>query len=296
MGEKIDDLLAPVEGGDNVFAGLLGNEQASEETPAEEVSEDATDDTAAESDSNETEEGTETQEGEESEKFPGLKKRLERLVEQRNEEREARLAIEERLEHLKTTQAALVENYNRFDNPEAQFRDDVRLVDAIEKLQNVPEVAKALEKIADYYKTGRVEGTMSNQDRPAEDPRVEKLLRQNVENQVKGTLERSNVRPEFHRAILNQVSALVDPGQDLTSTDVKEAIRHVIEENGWTQEMLVGGGKKAGRTAPPTGKAKSASKAPTTPKTAAPAAEAKETTDPEELKAQLRNKLIGLVS
>lgn len=186
-----------------------------------------------------------------------------RYREERDTERQAKLAVERELEDLRTQYGPVIELYGDRDDPMSVARDDKRFMDTLESLKRDPRAAATIQLVYDTMRTGRppmpgeatpttARTTKDTNGKPQSDPRVEVLLKQQLEARTRELLNSSAVRSDVHRAVVRDVLSTADMAKHLSDDDLKLLVRESFRQNGWSREFLTASAKSTPKK-PPTG-------------------------------------------
>jgi hypothetical protein len=310
--ESTDDVQDQIA---ETVAGLLGTEDAPTAPVQEAVVDEPTTDTVDALDSllEGQDEGESDESEDEGQKPLHTHPRFKQLIEQKNsaqkavEERDETIAdLETQLEENEALSSTFLKMYEEFENPAEQLRYNTALADAITKVydanQGHPAVESVLDLVQKVMKTGGV-GNMAKDNNAEErqtsqsDDRLTKVLRNQWAKETEGVLTTTKIRPELHAILKDEVLSNVDVNKDPDSGQVKAQIKSYIESKGWDVEFLTGGKATTAGEGPPTagsGRSANAPKASTGKQTSQQNAD--ETTDPEELRSQLRTRFAQLMN
>lgn len=260
-------------------ANSASNDPPSDSPLFEELGE-ATDDDAVDSLFDEEEgEGDDdgAKEGKGDDKEPRVpKKRLDKVIGQRNDERKQSAKLREENAELRGEVAALKvqtklaqvfqEKYGKFDDPEKQALWDSNFMEAMEELaKKNPEVATTARLVTEH-----LGGTVSKpepkpdaqQAEPKPDPAVVKIIERDARRTIADSLESLNVKPSFAKLVTKHI---LDATEDLTELDSAAVItsaREFIRENEFEPADVLKqasadpkpeGDKKKAPAKPPTG-------------------------------------------
>lgn len=133
------------------------------------------------------------------------------------------------------------------EDPFQAAEQEEKLLNALDKLKEEPEVREALKLVRQHIQGNPIvrretETKPAAPSQPASDPRVEQLIRSQVEEKADSVMESARIRPELRpvlrEAVLSQVN---EPSQ----AKIKEALQGQISELGWTKEFVQSPRKKA---------------------------------------------------
>jgi hypothetical protein len=212
-----------------------------------------------------------------------------RYREERDAERQARSAIERELEDLRSQYQPMIELYGDREDPLSVLREDKRFMDALETVKRDPRAAQAIQLVYDTMRNGGHQPMPESaapvrqaakqlQQQPKSgtgDPRVDVLLKQQLEARTREMLKSSAVRPDVHRAVIRDVLATADTAKHLSEDDLKLLVRESFRQNGWSREFLTAAAKDAPRK-PPTGGGRSRAAASSAPRSDADESSRKE--------------------
>ena len=295
------------------LSGLLDTPEDESEAPAED-SEEASDDVEAKDDETTEESDESTEEADttdslfdddddENDDWDGKSPlsehpRFKKIVQQKHDAIEAKKEAERLLREQQSVDKLYNDYYAEFkEDASKRFLEDMQFITGAEKLVQAdhPVMKQAVDLVQEFVRTGRIPNVTDqkqNSPRQQSDPRIEKLLRQQLTNDIGNTLKSSRIKPEFHRKIQNDIANSLDASGNHTSDDIVEAIKTWVSQSGLTAKTLASTKEPKQKTSTPTpGKSSAAVKAAPSRKQSTKEGEA-ENKQPEDLDS-LREEMRG---
>lgn len=191
-----------------------------------------------------------------SDKDPRVpKKRLDKVIAQRNEERKNTTQLREQNAELRgeinvlKTQSKLAkvfqDKYGQFNDPEKQALWDTNFMDAMEALakQN-PEVATAARLVTEHLGGPPVNITTkpnepTTEPEPKTDPAIAKIIQRDARRTIGDSLESLNVKPAFAKVVTAHILEASSDLAELDNQSVIAATREFIRENGFEPDDVL---------------------------------------------------------
>jgi len=174
--------------------------------------------------------------------------RFKKLVEQRNEAREAKKETEARLTELESANELFTEHYSQFEDPQQQFQLDTQFVKAMDTLysKNIDVVKQTAEMVHEFIRTGKIidkkETVMPKSETKMNTDNT--VARELWTDRVDTLLDSTPIKPELKTVIRKHAVSEFD-GKSLSKTRAKEVISEFIKENEWSASFLTGKTSKA---------------------------------------------------
>lgn len=189
-----------------------------------------------------------TDDGEAEEGDKGAKAQLQRLRRQRTDLRSANQRLQEQvasisaqLDASREMASVITERYAKYDNPAAMVGFDADFMEAMESMKDqVPEISKVAKIVRKKMEGKSLFTTADNQPaaKPAEDPRVAKLLEAHARDRVTAVLRDLKIKPTLQRTVAKEVLARIEKKEDITRTDVLRSLQGAMESEGWTESDI----------------------------------------------------------
>lgn len=177
-----------------------------------------------------------------------------------------RTALQEELTEAKTYEHALAEAYKDFKNPLEQMRSDSKFMTALEVISkhNIPGLDNVIQAVTHYMQTGEVlkvddkGNTQKTVQAPAKaDPTVAKIVEREAKRVIEAALP-ANMRAGFRAVAQDYVLGRAENLADLEPSEVKELVRELIREKGFTKDDIYAPAQKeAAKKTVPTGSGRS---------------------------------------
>jgi len=243
---SLADLLGSEEAEVDTQSSETASEDASKETATTETKDDILDLLAKDDESEESEESPE--EGKEDKKESGAQKRIQQLVSQRNDEREARQAAESELESFGLLNDYLTEVYGDSNSFEA-LRADVGFLRAMVALSNNREDVQQVVTLVKNYQNGKLpevsrEGNrMSTQSDTKADTTIAKEV---WSDRIDAVLAHPGIPSELRTLATRIAHQQFDPSK-ISKVHAAEVVVEILKESGWTPKR-----SETSKTKPPT--------------------------------------------